>query len=87
MIGYRDSFPSDSMSARLERADLRGTSAKWPSLDAPYLGWSDDENDGPIYEQKGILPLKHIMTACLRFNEDQNADISDLLRPFEDEEN
>lgn len=65
---------------RLDRADVRGTSALWPSLIDPIYNWDDP---GLIYQQQGVLPRASLKALCERLGEDEQADVSDLLSPFD----
>ncbi|MFG3710862.1 hypothetical protein [Micromonospora sp. NPDC047730] len=65
---------------RLDRADLNGTSAAGGFA---FFGRWDD--DGLIYEQRGILPRHHLARACELLEAGQDAEVWDLLEPFEDE--
>lgn len=65
--------------ARLDRADLNGTSALG---DFSFFGRWDDEGLG--YEQRGYLPRQHLARACELLGEDREAEVWDLLKPFED---
>ena len=76
--GTREHMHSIDVSPwRMDRADQRGSSA---------VGWSfgywDDE--GFIYDQRGWLPRKNLATLVDRLT--SREDISDLLEPFDDEE-
>lgn len=62
---------------RMERADRLGTSAI-----APFVHHWDDS--GMIYEQQGWLKRENLRALCDRLIQDENADVSDLLTPFED---
>lgn len=77
MTGRQEADPD-----RFARADRTGSSAKWPSSDRPYLGWQDW---GAIYLQRGTVPRNRIGELTRRLMADENADVTDLLEPFEDE--
>lgn len=61
---------------RLERADERGSSA----LDG-FFRWDDDTL---IFEQRGLLARKDLYRAALLLCDDREAEVWDLLTPFED---
>ncbi len=64
--------------ARFDRADRQGSSM------IPYShGWWDDEY--MIYEQRGLLPRRHIAQAAHLHCAERYAEVWDLLEPFEDE--
>jgi hypothetical protein len=71
----RDS--AGGIEARLARADLYGSSA----LDG-CCRWDDD---ALIYEQRGSLPRQHLFRAARLLAEGRDAEVWDLLVPFEDE--
>jgi len=62
---------------RLDRADKFGTSS--------LPGFDNWETDSLIYEQQGLLPRTKIPEALRRFENDEDADITDLLIPFEED--
>ena len=74
---------------RLERADATGTTSLW----VENAGMRDkypeegawDDNDY-IYKQRGILTRAKLFELCHRTDEDEDADVTDLMYPFEDEE-
>lgn len=63
---------------RVARADLRGTSAMWPSLTAPAYGWDDD---GFVYEQRGWLRRDRLAAVCARISAGEED--MDLLDPLD----
>jgi hypothetical protein len=65
--------------ARLDRADLNGTSALGGFA---FFGRWDDE--GFIYEQRGFLPRKHLIAACEALGRNDEPAVWDLLGPLED---
>ena len=72
---------------RLRRADKTGTSSQWvkaAGLSSPEEGAWDD--DGLIYMQRGIAPRANIFTLTRRLLEQADADVTDLLVPFDDAE-
>lgn len=77
--------PDEVADERFERADQYGTSARWPGTDPndQIYGWNDPTL---IYKQQGILLRKHLRTAVDLLGDDENADISHLLHPFEDDD-
>jgi hypothetical protein len=62
---------------RLDRADKHGSSA----LDGLFR-WDDDSL---IYEQRGLLARVDLYRAAVLLGEDREAEVWDLLTPFEDE--
>lgn len=72
--GGIDDPPGD----RLQRADQHGTSAH----DRRDGGWDDD---GFIYEQRGVLPRRHLAEACRLLEVGDESAVWDLMQPFEDE--
>lgn len=62
---------------RLDRADEYGSSALWGGH-----RWDDDVL---IYQQQGILRRANMTEALDRLERDDQADIRDLLDPFDDE--
>lgn len=79
---YMGSHVGEWDEVRFDRADEAGSSAMWPNLGDPYLGWNDDVF---IYQQRGILRRANLKAACARLGEDERVDIGDLLEPFDDE--
>lgn len=82
MIPYVEEIESaqgrGGTAARFDRADAKGSSM------IPYShGWWDDEF--MIYEQRGLLPRRHIAYAAYLHCDERYADVWDLLEPFEDE--
>lgn len=69
---------------RMARVDSRGTSALWPSRAEPAYAFEDD--DGLIYQQIGWIRRADLKALCKRLEKDEDADVSDLLEPFEDED-
>lgn len=69
--------PSDEIKKRFARADENGTS----SYNRRDGGWDDH---GFVYEQRGILPRKHLIEACRRLEAGDEPGVWDLLEPFED---
>lgn len=64
--------------ARFDRADRQGSSM------TPYShGWWDDEF--MIYEQRGLLPRRHIAYAAFLHCDGRFPEVWDLLERFEDE--
>lgn len=81
LIG-RGATTGDEVEERMARADVAGTSALWPTPWRPYLGWQDV--DGTIYEQEGYCPRSRLGELTRRLLAGGNADVSDLLVPFEE---
>jgi hypothetical protein len=67
---------------RLARADEYGTSALWGNPRA--YGFDDD--GVLIYQQRGVLRHDQLKQLCTRLGENEEADISDLLAPFDDDD-
>lgn len=86
-IGSRAAFVVEHGEARLERADVQGTSAQffdWPSPTQQEGGWDDAE--GLIYMQRGFLRRDRFADLYDLLATDINAEIPDeMLTPFEDE--
>lgn len=68
----------DLPEVRLARADQYGTS----DMSVREGAWADE---GLIYEQRGILPRRHLAEMCQRLAENDEPGVWDLLEPFEDE--
>lgn len=66
---------------RLKRADEYGTSALWGN--PRDGGWEDD---GEVYQQEGTVKRADLFVLARRLGEDENADVSDLIKPFEDDD-
>jgi hypothetical protein len=66
---------------RFARVDEHGTS----SMIGRPPEYSYDDG-GMIYQQQGWLKRSDLKELCIRLGNDENADVSDLLAPFEDEE-
>jgi hypothetical protein len=70
---------------RLKRVDECGTSALWKVAGHPVEGsWED--TDGLIYEQRGTVPRANLFVLTRRLGEDEAADLTDLIEPFEDDD-
>jgi len=67
--------------SRLKRADEFGTSALWGR---PRSGGWDDP--GEVYEQRGHVSRANLFVLTRRLGEDEAADLSDLIEPFEDDD-
>lgn len=70
----------DDFDARLDRADANGTSALGGFS---FFGRWDD--DGFVYEQRGILPRRHLARAVELLEADREPEVWDLMEPFEHE--
>ena len=82
-FGPRAYLEGQGMTAdQFDRADRTGSSAIWPSLRDPYLRFGESM----IYMQRGVLPRVNLTAACDRLGVDENDRITDLLTPFEDED-
>lgn len=89
MLEYLTSQPNhtaEKAAQRLDRADETGSSAAGPTpySSAPYTeGWWDDTE--LIFEQRGLLKRSDLWKACGLLGEKRDAEVWDLLTPFEDE--
>jgi hypothetical protein len=70
--------PGTGPDARMDRVDATGTSAR----DWTFGDWSDEEF---IYEQRGLLPRTELAHACDLLEAGREAEVWDLLKPFDDE--
>lgn len=70
----------DRMAPRFLRADGRGTSVDWGN--PPFFGGWNDE--GLMYEQRGILPRRHLTRVTELLEAGDASGVWDLLEPFED---
>lgn len=72
---------------RLDRCDKTGTTSLWVG-EAGMLDRYAEEgawNDGAfIYAQQGLVARRDVFVLTRRLLADGDADVSDLLRPFED---
>jgi hypothetical protein len=74
---------------RLERADETGTTSVWVEHAgmrdkfAEEGAWDDDDY---IYMQRGVLTRANLFVLCHRTDDDPDADVTDLMTPFEDED-
>ena len=66
---------------RLKRVDEYGTSALWGN--PRDGGWG---TSGEIYMQQGFVSRANLFVLTRRLGEDENADVTDLVEPFEDDE-
>lgn len=66
---------------RLKRVDETGTSALWGNPRDGSWGTS-----GEIYMQRGLVSRANLFVLTRRLGEDENADVSDLIEPFEDDQ-
>lgn len=80
---------------RLERADATGTTSLWVTKAAEESaqfaahGYAEDgswEDDSFIYMQLGVLTRANLFALCHRTDADPEADVTDLLAPFDDDE-
>lgn len=77
---------------RLERTDKTGTSSLWVTTNRvidsrtgkPYPEEGSWLDDSFIYMQLGSLTRAGLFVLCHRQDVDDDADVSDLLTPFED---
>jgi hypothetical protein len=72
-------YDDRELEARLQRADDQGTSATW----ADGLRFTDEFC--LIFEQRGVLRRQHVKALCICIGNDSDADVADLLEPFDDE--
>jgi len=84
---HRQLWPSDNTpEMRLDRWDRTGTTAMWRHhaglTDRPEEGSWDDH--AFIYKQQGLIDRADIFTLARRLIADGTADVTDLLRPFDD---
>lgn len=79
---HRDVHANDAPEVRLARADVNGTSALYPYLPPYYGAWEDT---GFIYKQRGWLPRSRLVELLDRLAADEDADVTDLLDPFDDD--
>lgn len=80
---------------RLERADETGTSSMWVTKaaeESPAFaahGYPEDgswEDSGTIYMQRGMVSRANMFALTRRILADPGADVTDLLTPFDDED-
>jgi hypothetical protein len=74
---------------RLERVDETGTSSRWVESEGMRDRFAEEgswEDDSYIYMQRGVLTRAKMFELCHRLDADPDADVSDLLKPFEDSE-
>lgn len=80
---------------RLKRADETGTSSMWvttAAAESPSFaahGYPEDgswEDTGAIYMQRGIVSRPNMFVLTRRILDDPDADVTDLLKPFDDED-
>jgi hypothetical protein len=72
---------------RLDRADATGTTSLWVETAGMRDKYPEDgawDDDTYIYQQQGVLTRAGLFELCHRLDADAQADVSDLLRPFED---
>lgn len=82
----RDDAPHKAEN-RLARADETGTSSLWVEHEGMRDQYPEDgswEDDHYIYRQDGSLTRAGLFELCHRTDADEDADVSDLLTPFED---
>ena len=80
---------------RMERCDATGTTSMWvakaseESAEFAAHGHPEEgswEDDTYIYRQQGVLTRANLFVLAHRTDEDDEADVSDLLTPFDDQE-
>jgi hypothetical protein len=72
---------------RLERADATGTTSMWvenQGMRDKYAEEGSWEDDVYIYRQQGVLTRANLFVLCHRTDDDPDADVSDLLKPFDE---
>lgn len=70
---------------RLKRTDESGSSCMVKHAGYPADGaWEDV--DGMVYEQKGVVKRSDLFVLTRRLGDDEAADLSDLIEPFEDDD-
>lgn len=72
---------------RLERADATGTSSMWvehAGMRDKYAEEGSWEDDTYIYKQQGVLTRANLFVLCHRTDDDPDADVSSLLKPFDE---
>ena len=73
-------YLDDDAAERLDRADANGTSAA-----GGYAWFGRWDYERFVYEQRGVLPRKHLASVCEALERGDEAAVWDLLEPFEDE--
>lgn len=76
-------YAREAVPDRFDRADARGTSAMWPTLSDPYLGWADEI--GPIFQQRGYVPRSALGAFTAAFLSGDEGAAMVYVQPFEDE--
>lgn len=74
---------------RMARVDETGTSSMWIAHAGMRDRYPEDgawDDDSHIYKQEGVLTRENLFKLCHRLDEDDNADVSDLLTPLDDAE-
>lgn len=73
---------------RLARVDATGTSSMWVENAGLRDKFPEDgawDDDTYIYKQEGVLTRAGMFELCHRTDDDTEADVSDLLKPFDDD--
>jgi hypothetical protein len=72
---------------RIARVDETGTSSQWVEHNNMRDRFAEEgswEDDSYIYMQRGVLTRAGLFELCHRTDADGDADVSDLLKPFDD---
>lgn len=72
---------------RMERLDRTGTTSMWVEHEGMLDRFPEEgswEDDNYIYLQQGVLTRENLFKLCHRRDEDPEADVSDLLAPFDE---
>lgn len=74
---------------RLERCDETGTSSMWVEQQGMRDKYAEEgawDDDSYIYQQRGVLTRANLFVLCHRTDDDPDADVTDLMTPFDDED-
>jgi hypothetical protein len=78
--------PADNLpEVRLARCDETGTTARWVEAAGMRDRYAEEgawDDGGFIYEQRGTVERRDLFTLARRLLADDDADVSDLIRPF-----
>jgi hypothetical protein len=72
---------------RLARVDETGTSSMWVAHAGMRDKYAEEgawDDNGEIYKQQGFVPRSRLFDLTRRVMADHDADVSDLLDPFDD---
>lgn len=79
-------FESSHPENRAKRADETGTSAMWRAPGYPLNGsWEDTGTTYRDEHIQGGITRRNMFVLVHRLDENENADLTDLVEPFEDE--